>query len=95
MNIYTVEENEKAGWSDLTLDAIPTTFSWYKVNLLFDLSKIKRSIFSLKIKVCKDHFVGFALLIRYIFEHMYYVITSRGPTRCVGIYDYFKMWSNI
>ncbi|KAL4643890.1 hypothetical protein ACB092_02G123900 [Castanea dentata] len=30
LNIYTMEENEKAGWSDLTLDAIPTTFSWYK-----------------------------------------------------------------
>lgn len=71
-----MEENEKAGWSDLTLDAIPTTFSWYKVSLLLDLSKNRKINFSLKIKLCKDHFVGFALLIRYIFEHKYYVIIS-------------------
>ncbi|XP_040997071.1 beta-galactosidase 9 isoform X3 [Juglans microcarpa x Juglans regia] len=29
-SIYTVEENEKAGWSDLMVDAIPATFTWYK-----------------------------------------------------------------
>ncbi|KAG2726457.1 hypothetical protein I3760_01G114000 [Carya illinoinensis] len=31
-SIYTVEENEKAGWSDLTVDAIPATFTWYKTH---------------------------------------------------------------
>ncbi|KAF5941912.1 hypothetical protein HYC85_019554 [Camellia sinensis] len=30
MKIYTIDENETAGWTDLTLDAIPSTFSWYK-----------------------------------------------------------------
>lgn len=30
LNIYTIAENEKAGWSDLNLDAIPATFTWYK-----------------------------------------------------------------
>lgn len=28
--IYTIEENEKAGWTDLTLDVLPSTFTWYK-----------------------------------------------------------------
>ncbi|GFY81624.1 beta galactosidase 9 [Actinidia rufa] len=30
LKIYNVAENETAGWTDLTLDAIPSTFSWYK-----------------------------------------------------------------
>ena len=42
-----MEENDKAGWIDLTLDAIPTTFTWYKVKLLFDLAKNKKDQFFL------------------------------------------------
>ncbi|KAK9287776.1 hypothetical protein L1049_016216 [Liquidambar formosana] len=30
LKIYTIDENEKAGWTNLTLDAIPSTFTWYK-----------------------------------------------------------------
>ncbi|PSS35673.1 Beta-galactosidase [Actinidia chinensis var. chinensis] len=30
LKIYNVAENETAGWTDLTLDAIPSSFSWYK-----------------------------------------------------------------
>ncbi|KAL6970985.1 Beta-galactosidase 9 [Sarracenia purpurea var. burkii] len=30
LKIYTIDENEKAGWTDLTVGAIPSTFSWYK-----------------------------------------------------------------
>ncbi|KAG4179790.1 hypothetical protein ERO13_A10G126700v2 [Gossypium hirsutum] len=28
--IFTIEENEKAGWTNLKLDATPSTFTWYK-----------------------------------------------------------------
>ncbi|KAL6191274.1 hypothetical protein ACLB2K_037665 [Fragaria x ananassa] len=28
--IYTIEENEKAGWAELSVDADPSTFTWYK-----------------------------------------------------------------
>ncbi|KAK8506257.1 hypothetical protein V6N13_100309 [Hibiscus sabdariffa] len=28
--IFTVEENEKAGWTELKLDSTPSTFTWYK-----------------------------------------------------------------
>ncbi|KAM5569594.1 beta-galactosidase 9 [Rosa sericea] len=28
--IYTIEENDKAGWAELSLDADPSTFTWYK-----------------------------------------------------------------
>ncbi|KAK9933102.1 hypothetical protein M0R45_020311 [Rubus argutus] len=28
--IYTIEENEKSGWAELSLDADPSTFTWYK-----------------------------------------------------------------
>ncbi|XVF37956.1 hypothetical protein REPUB_Repub20aG0056100 [Reevesia pubescens] len=28
--IFTIEENEKAGWTELQLDATPSTFTWYK-----------------------------------------------------------------
>ncbi|KAF3456617.1 hypothetical protein FNV43_RR01271 [Rhamnella rubrinervis] len=30
LKIYTVEENKKAGWTALTLDADPSIFTWYK-----------------------------------------------------------------
>ncbi|XP_044478740.1 beta-galactosidase 9-like isoform X1 [Mangifera indica] len=30
--IYSIEENEKAEWTDLTPAAIPSTFTWYKTN---------------------------------------------------------------
>lgn len=30
MKLYTIEENESAGWTDLKPVAIPSTFSWYK-----------------------------------------------------------------
>ncbi|XP_058180957.1 beta-galactosidase 9 isoform X2 [Rhododendron vialii] len=30
LQIYSLVENETAGWTDLTLDAIPSAFSWYK-----------------------------------------------------------------
>lgn len=34
LKIYTTEDNGKAEWIDLTLDDIPSTFTWYKVNLI-------------------------------------------------------------
>ncbi|XP_021834118.1 beta-galactosidase 9 isoform X1 [Prunus avium] len=30
LKIYTIEENEKADWAELSLDAFPSTFTWYK-----------------------------------------------------------------
>ncbi|XP_024931807.1 beta-galactosidase 9 isoform X2 [Ziziphus jujuba] len=30
LKIYSIEENDKAGWNDLTLDADPSIFTWYK-----------------------------------------------------------------
>lgn len=33
LKIYTIEESEKVGWTALTLDADPSIFTWYKVNL--------------------------------------------------------------
>ncbi|KAF7133046.1 hypothetical protein RHSIM_Rhsim09G0058800 [Rhododendron simsii] len=30
LQIYSLVENETAGWTDMTLDAIPSAFSWYK-----------------------------------------------------------------
>ncbi|XP_059632138.1 beta-galactosidase 9 [Cornus florida] len=32
LEIYAVDEHEKAGWTDLTPDAIPSIFSWYKTH---------------------------------------------------------------
>ncbi|GLT97752.1 hypothetical protein SLE2022_153010 [Rubroshorea leprosula] len=34
LKIYTIKENDKAGWVDLTPDATPSSFTWYKT--LFD-----------------------------------------------------------
>ncbi|KAM7253399.1 hypothetical protein ACFE04_008776 [Oxalis oulophora] len=31
LKLYSEEETHKASWGDLSLDAIPTTFTWYKV----------------------------------------------------------------
>ncbi|KAL6343138.1 hypothetical protein AAG906_019681 [Vitis piasezkii] len=33
--IYMIDESEKAEWTDLTPDASPSTFTWYKVILFF------------------------------------------------------------
>uniref|UniRef100_A0A9I9CNR8 Beta-galactosidase n=1 Tax=Cucumis melo TaxID=3656 RepID=A0A9I9CNR8_CUCME len=30
LNFYSLEENEKADWTKLSVDAIPSTFTWYK-----------------------------------------------------------------